>query len=307
MTLENLQGVASAIITPRIKHTTLNKSHNIDINYTTFDRLLEWQYAKTDFIVVLGTTGEAEFLNNTDRELLVTKTCSYFHGHGRNKPVVVGASAGNTNDAISRSQMALELGADALLITPPPYVKPRQDGIVSHYKKISERTDFAPIVVYNVPSRVGVNILPETLEKIAKECNVLAVKEASGDLKQLTDYVSVSNDSFSVLSGDDATTFKAIVLGAKGVISVVSNIAPEFMHKMVNDALIKEYVNASEVNQKLLPLYEASMKFGNPVGIKAMMSLCGYNVGEAHPSLGKVNLEEMAVLKQYLTTVGEFR
>ena len=299
MDLEKLSGVASAVVTPRLP--------NGYINLVAFDKLLEQQYEKTDFIVVLGTTGEAEFLHDNDRELLVEKTINYFKGDGRNKPVVVGASAGNTEEAISRSHLALQLGADALLITPPPYVKPRQNGIVYHYDRISEATNGAPLVIYNVPSRVGVNILPETLEEISAICNIIAVKEASGDLSQLKEYVIKNKGDYVVLSGDDATTYQAIERGADGVISVVSNIAPEMMSKMVNNLLSGDDEVAFATDQELQPLYEASMKFGNPVSIKALMRLGGYEVGETHPSLGSVNEKELTYLIQSLEKVKGLR
>lgn len=299
MVLGRLQGMGTAVVTPRLP--------NGYVNYTAFERLMELQYASTDFIVVLGTTGEAEFLHNNDKEELIERTVNYFKENGRNKPVIVGASAGNTTDAILRAQMALQLGADALLITPPPYVKPRQDGIVNHYKQISKEIGNKPIVVYNVPSRVGINIMPETLEKIADSCNVIAVKEASGDLKQLERYFIDSKGKFTVLSGDDATTCDALVLGAKGVISVVSNLAPQLMKEMVYHVLNGESSMGYDINRTIQPLFEASMKYGNPVSIKAIMRLCGYDVGGAHPSLGIVNQEEIDVLKRLIDSVGELR
>ena len=294
MGLETLHGVGTALVTPRLSDTS--------INYGVFEQLLERQYASTDFTVVLGTTGETEFLYPSQRMELVHRTLGYFREDGRNKPVIVGASAGNTEEAISRAQLALQLGADALLITPPPYVKPRQDGIVNHYKAISKEVGNAPIVVYNVPSRVGANILPETLEQIAHSCNVIAVKEASGDLKQLKSYVDVSAGKFVVLSGDDATTYEAMKLGAKGVISVVSNLVPEEMSTMISTFLAGDLVRAQEIDTTLRLLYEGSMKYGNPVSIKAMMELCGHKVGEAHSSLGTLNDDERGILRKIIET-----
>jgi len=294
MGLETLHGVGTALVTPRLSDTS--------INYGVFEQLLERQYASTDFTVVLGTTGETEFLYPSQRMELVHRTLGYFREDGRNKPVIVGASAGNTEEAISRAQLALQLGADALLITPPPYVKPRQDGIVNHYKAISKEVGNAPIVVYNVPSRVGANILPETLEQIAHSCNVIAVKEASGDLKQLKSYVDVSAGKFVVLSGDDATTYEAMKLGAKGVISVVSNLVPEAMSLMVSSFLNGDLVRAQEIDTTLRLLYTGSMKYGNPVSIKAMMELCEHKVGEAHSSLGTLNDDERGILRKIIET-----
>jgi len=297
MVLEMLLGMGTAVVTPRLP--------NGSVNYASFERLLKQQYTFTDFLIVLGTTGEAEFLHLNDKEELIERTVTYFKENGRNKPVIVGASAGNTSDAILRSQMALQLGADALLITPPPYVKPRQAGIVNHYESISKATGNAPIVVYNVPSRVGVNILPDTLEKIADCCNVIAVKEASGDLKQLAEYVIVSRGRFNVLSGDDATTYEAMGVGAKGVISVVGNVIPQLMHTIISAHFNKEFSTAYGINERIKPLFEASMKYGNPVSIKAIMHSCGYDVGEAHPSLGTLNQEEMDVLQNLVRLVGD--
>ncbi len=299
MGVETLQGVGTALVTPRLSDT--------HINYVLFEDLLEQQYVSTDFTVVLGTTGETEFLTPRERVELVERTLNYFCENGRNKPVIVGASAGNTQEAISRAQLALRLGADALLITPPPYVKPRQEGIVNHYNAISKETRNAPLVVYNVPSRVGVNILPETLEQIASHCHILAVKEASGDLKQLEDYVNISKGKFVVLSGDDATTYDALALGAKGVISVVSNLVPQLMNEMISSFSRGELLKAQEIHQQLKPLFEGSMKYGNPVSIKAMMNICGFNVGEAHLSLGTVNNEENDVLGKIVELVGDLR
>jgi len=295
MVLETLYGVGTALVTPRLSDTSLN--------YDVFEQLLERQYDTTQFTVVLGTTGESEFLSPAQRKELVQRTLFFDSDrNGRNKFVIVGASAGNTEEAISRAQQALGLGADALLITPPPYVKPRQDGIVNHYKAISKEVVNAPIVVYNVPSRVGVNILPETLEQIAAQCNIIAVKEASGDLKQLKAYVDVSCGKFVVLSGDDATTYEAMGLGAKGVISVVSNLVPQEMSILVSTFLSGDLARAQELDQQLKLLYEGSMKYGNPVSIKAMMNLCGYKVGEAHSSLGTLNNSEIEVLRKIVET-----
>lgn len=301
MGLETLSGVGTALVTPRLS--------DLSLDYGIFEDLLERQYVSTDFTVVLGTTGETEFLSPSQRIELVEQTLNYYHNDrtGRNKPVIVGASAGNTSDAILRAQLALKLGADALLITPPPYVKPRQDGIVNHYKAISKEIGNAPIVVYNVPSRVGVNILPETLEQIARDCNIIAVKEASGDLTQLKKYVDVSAGKFVVLSGDDATTYGAMVVGARGVISVLSNLVPEAMSEMISSFSRGELLKSQEIDQQLKLLYEGSMKYGNPVSIKAMMNICGYKVGEAHSSLGMVNSEELWVLGNILELVGNLR
>jgi len=296
MGLETLHGVGTALVTPRLSATSLN--------YDVFEKLLERQYDTTQFTVVLGTTGETEFLSQNQRIELVERTLNYYRADefGRNKPVIVGASAGNTHEAILRAQLALQLGADALLITPPPYVKPRQDGIVNHYTAISKEVGNAPIVVYNVPSRVGANILPETLDQIASHCNVIAVKEASGDLKQLKSYVDVSCGKFVVLSGDDATTYEAMKLGAKGVISVVSNLVPEEMSTMISTFLAGDLVRAQEIDTTLRLLYEGSMKYGNPVSIKAMMELCGHKVGEAHSSLGTLNDDERGILRKIIET-----
>lgn len=302
------KGVGTALITPRDERGWVNVLY--------YSSLLERQVqAGIDFVVVLGTTGEAEFLPTSTSSSTLNPEHSDYRGrlicetgdklrelNKRNKvPVVVGTSAIDPKEVIERTER-VRLLADAALITPPPYVKPRQNGIVNHYAAIAAALNTFPLIAYNVPGRVGVNIDPETLRLLMKIPTIMGVKEASGNMSQMEAYATVraeegrdhegSTDYFYIWSGDDATAFQAVQqYGADGVISVVSNVAPIRMREVIHAALKKDE-RGSSLDVALQPLYKASMLAGNPQSIKYIMERAGYTVGLPHPSLGTPTSEE---------------
>ena len=317
-------GVGTALVTPRNTRGNINIPHYVS--------LLERQVkAGIDFVVVLGTTGEAEFLPKhnssgvrTDyRRELVRKTVETLVtlGNREDVPVVVGTSAIDPEEVIERTLSAQELLADAALITPPPYVKPRQNGIVNHYHAIARAMEDSviesfPLIAYNVPGRVGVNIEPETLRLLLRIPSIIGIKEASGNMEQMEAYARVRReegrdnlyeDYFYIWSGDDATAFQAVQqYGADGVISVVSNVAPKRMGEVIH-AGIKRKEEGPSLDQALQPLYTASMRAGNPQSIKYMMERAGLKVGMPHSSLGTPTREEKKVIDRLVQQAGELR
>jgi len=256
-------GVGTAIVTPFI---------NGEVDYESYERIVRWQVENgVSAIIVAGTTGEGATLIAEERERLTALTKEICEGKAQ---VIVGTGTNDTKKTLELSLSAQKFGADAVLIVTPYYNKPTQEGLYAHYKYLSERLD-VPIIIYNVPSRTGVNISPETVARLAVECrNIKAIKEANPDVAQSDEIYRLTRDlDFYIYSGNDDRAFHMICAGAKGVISVASNVVPARMVKMVNAIFSGDISKALKIHMELIPLFKALFIETNPLPVKAAMYL----------------------------------
>ena len=275
------KGAGTAIVTPFNEH---------GVNLEEFKKLIEFQISEgIDAIIVCGTTGESSTM--TKEEKIATIECAVKTANGR-VPIIAGTGGNNTVQAIELSQTAENLGVDGLLIVTPYYNKTTQKGLVAHYNAIAESVNL-PIILYNVPSRTGVNILPETCLELSKTNNIVAIKEASGDLSQIAKTATLCRDSLYIYSGNDDQILPILSLGGIGVISVLSNVKPNLTHNMVQhffDGKINEAINM-QLNS--IPLINALFAEVNPIPVKAALNIIGYNVG--NPRLPLIPASENVV------------
>jgi len=234
--------------------------------------LIEFQIAAgTDALVPCGTTGESATLSHAEHDRVVEVCVEAAAGR---VPVIAGAGSNSTSEAVRLTRHAKEAGADAALLITPYYNKPTQEGLYRHFSHVAERVDI-PVVLYNVPGRTGVNLLPETVARLAPVANVVAIKEATGDLRQVSRVIELCGDRIAVISGDDFTVLPLLAVGGKGVISVVSNVAPAEMAQLVDAFFAGDHVTAREMHYKLLPLAAALFLETNPIPAKTALGLMG--------------------------------
>jgi len=244
------------------------------VDYEALTRLVEFQVQNgTDFLVVLGTTAESATLDDDEKEEITRRIVSQVR---RRLPLVLGVSSNCTRSLVRKLENGNFKGIDAILSVVPYYNKPSQEGIYQHYKTIAEASPL-PVVLYNVPGRTGVNMTAQTTLRIARECsNVIAVKEASGNITQMDDIIKNKPANFNVISGDDGMTFPLIALGAVGVISVIGNAFPQEFSRMVRLSLSGDYDNARIIHSRFAELFELLFVDGNPAGVKSMLSMMGF-------------------------------
>ena len=224
-------------------------------------------------LVPCGTTGESVTMSGAEREGVIAATVEVARGRAR---VIAGTGSNNTAHAVEQSRRAAELGADAVLVVAPYYNKPTQEGLYRHFRAVAEAAPETPVVLYNVPGRTSSNVSAETTLRLARDCaNVVAVKEASGNLSQIMEILRGRPGGFLVLSGDDALTFALLALGADGLISVASNEAPAEMSRMVDAALAGRWDEARAMHYRLLPLMDVNFVESSPGPVKAAMALMG--------------------------------
>jgi 4-hydroxy-tetrahydrodipicolinate synthase len=259
---KKFRGVYTAIVTP------FKKDEGVD--YDALGKLIELQIsAGVDGIVPCGTTGESPTLTQEEHEAVIEFTIKKVNKRCK---VIAGTGSNCTREAIELSVGAERAGADALLLVNPYYNKPTQEGLYRHFKAVANSVTI-PVIVYNIRGRTGVNVETPTLMRIINDCpNVLGVKEASGDIKQIRDVISKAPKNFSILSGDDGITLELVKSGGDGIISVVSNVVPREIVKLTQAALAGRLVEAEELNNKLIPLFEAAFIETNPIPIKFMLA-----------------------------------
>lgn len=262
----NLSGMGVALITP------FKEDESID--FDALARLIEYQIQNgTDYLVVLGTTAETPTL--TEAEKMAIQDFVLERAKGR-IPLVLGVSGNNTRavvDCLKRDPLD---GFDAVLSVVPYYNKPSQEGIYQHYKAIAAAT-VKPVILYNVPGRTGVNMTAETTLRLARECNnIIAIKEASGNITQMDDIIKNKPVDFMVISGDDGITFPLLTLGAVGVISVIGNAFPKEFSKMVRLALNGDFKQALQIHHRFTELFSLLFVDGNPAGVKCLLNMMGY-------------------------------
>ena len=262
----NLKGMGVALITP------FKEDESVD--YEALGRLVDYQVQNgTDYLVVLGIIAETPTLTEEEKKEIVSLVVSKVRGR---IPVVLGLGGNCTRSIVEKLKNDNFDGIDAILSVVPYYNKPSQEGIYQHYKAISEATTL-PIVIYNVPGRTGVNMTAQTTLRIARDFkNVVAVKEASGNITQMDDIIKNKPANFEVISGDDGITFPLITLGAVGVISVIGNAFPKEFSKMVRLALNGDYNNALTIHHRFTELIELLFVDGNPAGVKSILNTMGY-------------------------------
>ncbi len=287
------EGAAVALVTPLYEDGS--------VNYDVYEKLVDFQIENgTDALVVMGTTGESVCMHNEERERLVDITVQRAKGR---VPIIVGTGSNDTNYSIMRSKKAEELGADAVLCVTPYYNKTSQDGLVQHYNMIADSIDI-PVILYNVPSRTGVNIKPDTYYRLSKHPNIVATKEANGDISSVAKTISLCGDDLTVYSGNDDQTVPLMSLGAKGVISVFSNIMPRECHALTQAMLNSDIREGSRLQLKYLELMNALFMDVNPIPVKAAMNLLGYNCGNCRMPLVPMADGELEKLKSCMKKYG---
>jgi len=255
----------------------------------------------TNGIVPCGTTGESPTLSHEEHKKVVDITIEAVAGR---IPVIAGTGSNSTREAFDLTSHAKKAGADAALVVVPYYNRPTQKGLYLHYKKLAEEIDI-PIIVYNVPSRTGTNLLPETLAKLAQLKNIAAVKEASGNLDQMTQIVELCGDNIVLLSGDDKLLLPVLSIGGKGVISVVANIIPRDVSDMVREFEEGNYQKSKDIFlSKVYPLSNAMFYETNPIPVKTSARLMGLPSGDLRSPLCSMNEDNLTKLKSDLVKFG---
>lgn len=268
------------------------------VNYDVLKQLIDFHLKEgTDYLVILGSTAESATLTVSEKKAIMDFVITYVN---KRIKVVVGTGTNDTRQTIMLSKYAKNAHADGLLVVTPYYNKPTQKGLIAHYKAVAKAVDL-PIIVYNVPSRTGVNLLPETHVELSRIKNIVGVKEASGNLAQIKDIIHQVPKDYVVLSGNDDQLYDVLVLGGKGVISVSANIIPKVVANHVKDFLSGKDIEASF--RSYVPLHQALFIETNPVPVKQALEYMGYEVGK--PRLPLVKMEKkhqkqlLDILKAY--------
>src|SRR5947209_6782998 len=261
-----MRGCATALVTPFTADGAIHEERMralVDRQITGGVRLL----------VPCGTTGESATMTEAEDQQVIAGTIEVARGRAK---VIAGAGSNSTAAAIEYSQRARDAGADAVLQVAPWYNKPTQEGLYAHFKAIAKAVPETPIMLYNVPGRTSSNIVAQTTLRLARDCeNIVAIKEASGNLSQIMEILRERPENFCVLSGDDAVTLPLIALGADGIVSVASNEVPDLMSRMTELALAGSWTEARELHYRLLPLMEVNFIESSPGPVKAAMALMG--------------------------------
>ena len=260
-----LRGMGVALVTPFKEDGA--------VDYEALLRLVDYQLQNgTDFLCVLGTTAETPTLSKEEKEKVKRTVIDRVNGR---IPILLGVGSNSTQAVVESVKNDDMTGVDALLVVVPYYNKPSQEGIYQHYKAVAEATEL-PIVLYNVPGRTGVNMTAETTLRLARDFkNIVAIKEASGNITQMDDIIKNKPADFDVISGDDGITFPLITLGAVGVISVIGNAFPREFSRMTRLALQGDYEHALTIHHKFTELFSLLFVDGNPAGVKAMLNMMG--------------------------------
>ena len=270
------------------------------VNVKEFEKLIEDQiHNKVDSIIVCGTTGESSTMTKEEKKLAIE--CAVKTSNGR-VPIIAGTGGNNTKQVIENSKLAESLGVDGLLIVTPYYNKCTQTGLIEHYKAIAKSVSL-PIILYSVQSRTGVNIEPKTCLELSKIDNIVAIKEASGNLSQVAEIAHLCGENLHIYSGNDDQVLPVLSLGGLGVISVLSNVKPEYTHNMVQNFFDGNIKKATEMQLRALPLIKALFSEVNPIPVKAALNLQGYNFGIPRLPLTPMTEEKLEVLKRELNNL----
>ena len=258
------KGMASAVVTP------MNEN---GVDYEAFGRFIDFQIENgINALVVVGTTGENATLEPWEQKEVIRFAVE--HTAGR-VPVIAGTGTNNTEHVLANTKAACEVGADAILVVTPYYNKATQNGLIKHFTTVADAST-VPVILYNVPGRTGCNLQPKTVAKLAEHPNIVAIKEAAGNMAQMVELAALCGDKLDIYSGEDALTVPFISMGAAGTISVLSNVAPKLSVEMTDKALAGDFAGAAALQCKLLGLINALFSEVNPIPVKAAVSRMGF-------------------------------
>jgi 4-hydroxy-tetrahydrodipicolinate synthase len=293
--LDWLRGCATALVTPFAADGAVDEKR--------LRELIEFQITGgVRVLVPCGTTGESVTMSDEENRLVIRTTVELSRGRAR---VIAGTGSNSTSVTIERSKAARELGVDGVLTVAPYYNKPTQEGLYAHFRAIAEAVSGLPVVIYNVPGRTSSNISADTTLRLARDCeNIVAVKEASGNLSQIMEILRSRPEGFRVISGDDALTLALIALGGEGLISVASNEAPKLMSELNDHALAGNWDEARALHYRLLPLMEANFIESSPGPVKAAMALMGLLEENLRLPLVPVQEKTRARMREVLNELG---
>lgn len=288
------KGAGVAIITPM--------KENLEINYDKLDEIIEEQIAEgTDSIIICGTTGESATMTEAEHSAAIRFTIERVK---KRIPVIAGTGSNCTATAIELSREAARDGADGILLVTPYYNKATQNGLVAHYTKICSEVDI-PAILYNVPSRTGCALQPETIARLVKDVdNIVGVKEASGDISKVAEIMYACDGNVDLYSGNDDQVVPLLSLGGIGVISVLSNVAPRYVHDMVYKYLEGDTKGACQMQLRALPLCSALFCEVNPIPVKAAMNMMGKEVGPLRAPLTEIEDAHREVLRKAMSEFG---
>jgi 4-hydroxy-tetrahydrodipicolinate synthase len=286
------QGVGVAIVTP---------FKGSDVNYEVLGQLIEFHIdGGTAAIIACGTTGESATLSEEEKLAIFDYCVKYSQGR---IPIIAGTGSNNTAQSITLSVRAQALGVDGLLLVTPYYNKPSQAGLIAHYEAIANAVTI-PIILYNVPSRTSVNLLPETVQVLAKHPMIQGIKEACGDMEQITHLASLIPKGFFLYSGNDDQVYPVLELGGQGVISVTSNVAPTLVSEPIRRYFQGDVASAKQEFERLLPLHQAMFVETNPVPVKTILPWLGYHVGGVRLPLVMMSPDKEPMLRTITTRFG---
>jgi 4-hydroxy-tetrahydrodipicolinate synthase len=286
------QGVGVAIVTP---------FKGSDVNYEVLGQLIEFHIdGGTAAIIACGTTGESATLSEEEKLAIFDYCVKYSQGR---IPIIAGTGSNNTAQSITLSVRAQALGVDGLLLVTPYYNKPSQAGLIAHYEAIANAVTI-PIILYNVPSRTSVNLLPETVQVLAKHPMIQGIKEACGDMEQITHLASLIPKDFFLYSGNDDQVYPVLELGGQGVISVTSNVAPSLVSEPIRRYFQGDVTSAKQEFERLLPLHQAMFVETNPVPVKTILPWLGYHVGGVRLPLVMMSPDKEPMLRTITTRFG---
>ncbi|MBN1078171.1 MULTISPECIES: 4-hydroxy-tetrahydrodipicolinate synthase [Clostridium] len=282
------EGSGVAIVTP---------FNDKGVDYDKLKDLLEWHVKEgTDSIVICGTTGEATTMTENEKKTVIKFAVDVIN---KRIPVIAGTGSNNTLSAIEMSRYAQSVGVDAILVITPYYNKTSQKGLLKHFKAVNDSVNI-PIILYNVPSRTGVNITPKALVQIAELNNVVAIKEASGNISQIMEMKSLCKDKIDIYSGNDDQIVPIMSLGGKGVISVLANVIPNEVHTLTKKCLEGKFDEALDIQLNRLKLTNALFIETNPIPVKTAMNLMGFEVGSLRLPLCEMEDSNLETLKTIL-------
>ena len=287
------QGMATAMVTPMDAQG--------DIDYDAMGRFIDWQIdSGINALVVMGTTGENATIEPEDQTAVIRYTVERAAGR---IPVIAGTGTNNTEHVLRNTREACRVGADAVLVVTPYYNKATQNGLIKHFYTVADGST-VPVIVYNVPGRTGVNIQPKTLAALAEHPNIAGVKEASGNMAQMVEMAAVCGDKMDIYSGEDALTVPMMAMGAKGTISVLSNVVPRESVAMTDACLAGDYKTAAAWQCRLLPLINALFSEVNPIPAKAAVSAMGFGEDSLRLPLTPMEDATRAVLFNEMRKLG---
>lgn len=264
-------------------------------------RLAEYLLANgTDTIVVAGTTGESPTLSRDEKVELFKVVVEVARGKGK---VIAGTGSNNTAASVELTRLAEKAGVDGVMLVTPYYNKPPQEALYRHFRTVAESTSL-PVMLYNVPGRTGVNLLPETVARLAEVENITAIKEASGNLDQAAEILRLCGDAITLYSGDDSLTLPMLSLGAQGVVSVASHLVGREIKEMITAFRQGQVEKAAELHRRLFGLFKALFVISNPIPVKAALNMIGQQVGGVRPPLAEAGEKEKQVIRKALEELG---